>query len=263
MASCCRTHGFAYEEATCKGSVEGQFRALMLKEQAFAAHFDPVVAGQCLEAFNAVYSGCGSVDPKTFNDTCRHIFAGTVAPGAACSDSSECKDPEGGNAYCDTVCKLDVPLATRHGTAGEACSTTCSIEEGGSNCNSVGVPAPGQIPSAAPAACYTNDGLKCDGISQKCVALPKLGESCTFDCAAGSYCSSGKCAAQVDIGSCANYSTACSSKSYCNFDTHECAPRKQDGDACQSGGECQTDHCTHGRCGKVPVNASICAGLVD
>jgi hypothetical protein len=255
MANCCRTNGFAYEASTCKASVEGQFRALFLKNQSSGVTYDAAAGGRCLDAYVALYEGCGSGDENSVKDPCRHVFVGTLAPGEACTASAQCKDPEGGNAYCDGVCKLDLVLASRHGTSGEPCTAECWNINGRENCQSVGDSSATQT-----AACYASDGLQCDHSALKCTPVPKLGERCSSRCVEGAYCNSGTCAPQVDTGPCGF--DACSSKSYCDYDTNTCQPRKADGESCSSDDDCLIGSCSNNRCGRVPVGPSICAGLI-
>lgn len=122
--------------------------------------------------------------------------AGTIADGAACAASDQCK-----SGYCNigaTSCGTCVAPAK----AGEACSTAkpCGL------------------------------GLTC--ASNKCYALAGVGEACSFtgaSCKSGLYCTSGKCAAALGDGkTCDPFASGCDTLQglFCNNTTRKCEAYK-------------------------------------
>jgi hypothetical protein len=267
MAACCQAHNLAHDDATCESSIEGQFRAAILARQSSKVLYDPDAAGRCLDAYVSAFASCG--DPgTTLHDACNAIWVGTVDLGGACTQSEECKDTPEVNAYCNQgVCTEDLlGQKPARATAGEACNGTCTENGSGYSCISFDT-------SASVPSCYTNDGFSCDGNTKTCVPLPKLGEPCTFGtgCASGAFCEGGTCVAQRSSGPCTDDSN-CTNDSYCSTANPSsgvtpqgsCTAKKPDGATCQIDQECTVGRCQNGICTpRLPVSASLCAGLLD
>jgi hypothetical protein len=266
MAACCQAHNFAHDDATCKQSVEGTLNAALVARQNLKVVYDPNAAGRCLDAYTNAFSACA--DPgRTVTDACHGIWVGTVDVGGACTESQECKDTPSANASCSQGrCTVD-PLGQKPARAqsGEPCIGTCTENGSGYSCSSFA----GSSTTAG--SCYTNDGLGCDRTTAKCTPLPILGQPCDVEngCATGAYCNGSVCVAEQSSGPC-TVSAACTAESHCTFTTNptgtsgSCLPKKADGSPCGSQLECQGDHCQNGLCGpRLPVSASLCAGLLD
>src|SRR5262249_24716408 len=126
---------------------------------------------------------------------CYKVFKGTLTTGKSCTDAAECATtgsapvacmivlPDGGNTDVGTC--QPVP----RGALNSRCASDCY--EGQANCSFTQF---GGTDPAAPAVCYSEDGLFCDynqpdSIS-KCVNVHAMGSACQTDgeCGADGYC---------------------------------------------------------------------------
>jgi hypothetical protein len=256
MTNCCQAHAFAHPVADCETSISGQLSASIAARDAGKTIYDAAAAGRCIDAYVAVFTGCGrdQTDPDV---VCADVFHGTVAKGGACGDDEECAS---GLACENSVCATSSSaLEMAHAAPGESCSGTCTEASTGADgvtettCVDVGF-------NGAP-PCWTSDHLTCDSARMTCVPVPKIGEACESDCDVGAYCESGTCLAQRNTGSCLPNPSACSPASYCQVDTQLCVPKQADGTACTTSEVCSGNFCTNGTCGpKIPVSADVCAG---
>lgn len=270
MAACCQKNGFTHDPATCQASIEAQARALLLAQQGLATTYDAAAMGQCLDGFARLLQGCGTVD-RSATDICERVFVGTLKEGAACKKGQECIDPPNGSAYCQNgVCAKDSSVTPVHAVSGAACGGTCTSEGSSGSYSCTGT----LSTDTDPARCFTNDGLRCDTTTKRCVPASKIGEPCTFGegCAPGAYCDGQTCVAQKTSGPCSAQQT-CASTAYCDYapvttpptsGASECRLKKADGEACTSNEQCVIDNCSTGKCGPhLPVSVSLCAGLLN
>jgi len=255
LAGCCQSVGFAYDGAACRSGFSTVAEADLSNPK---ITFDANVAGQCLAA---VRSGTCNVTDG-FESSCRGVFNGTVAGGGVCASSAECRRPEGGIALCESGICSPRP----RGTAGDACSSTCTESGSSISCSSTvtAVGGSGGSPSAGPSGCYTNDGLTC-GTTGTCVPLAQVSEPCTsLSCVKGAFCDfkTGLCAPVLTVGSDCSGSNDCEASAYCDLSTRKCATKKPDGASCQSSSECAGKACTSGRCASTTLaTPASCTGV--
>jgi hypothetical protein len=143
-------------------------------------------ANDCLSPPNAVWNG---------------IWIGTRTIGQPCSMADECMTNSTPAACVIAGSTADggtppgVCHAAPHGSLGAACGSSCST---GYSCSFTVYT---NDPNAPTALCYASDGLQCDFITPKCVALTPLGAACTSssECGDDAYCSA-TCKAHVGEG---------------------------------------------------------------
>jgi hypothetical protein len=266
IGNCCASAGFPHEEASCETTAREYFESYLAKQKTLAVDYDSEAAARCLEAVTSGLRSCTKLD----DSECEKMFKARLSPGQACAASAECVDPDGDLAHCENgVC---VVYEKRVG-AGEACNGTCTLGGSSRACSieAGGVGDPGGFGDPGSngdvdSFCYTEDGFSC-GVDRRCVPVPGIGESCkgSTRCKEGAFCDlDGTCRPQRDTGSCvADGFYACSERTYCDFDSSECQPKKADGAVCSASVECLSD-CSNGTCRpNVPVNAELCAGRFD
>jgi hypothetical protein len=227
MAGCCQKSGHSFDVATCKSAYQAEVEEGVFELESPNIAYDAQAAGECLDAVGAT-GACGDVDDDDA-PACRRVFRGTLALGAACVDSDECREEPGQSVSCTSddglspeVCTLQgASSSTRRGKLGEACNGTCSE---GSDCNSFAVPpqpAPGPgvpAPPGDPALCYRDDGLWCNYQSGSCESLLALGAPCTaYD--------------------------SCGSGNFCDFYSGACSAPAADGAPCDGDDGCRSDNC--------------------
>lgn len=218
LGACCQRQGHVFDAERCKARLSFELED-EFSENGPNTGYDAEAAAECLSGLHVT---CGKIEDGD-SASCDRIFPGKLAPGTACTDSDDCRAPEGGSAYCDGVCIVAVP--TPHGKLGEACAYTCQ----GDDCSG----APGQVGAAAPVACYRSEGLYCAfRTAYSCEPLVAVGQPCAdgLACVEGAFCSlEGLCT----------------------------APRAN-GAVCASSSECQSGACD-GTCGAPRVTDSDCS----
>lgn len=221
LAGCCRSEGFAFDANACKSGYAAELDDDLIDYDPQRVVYDAQAAGDCL-ADAAAVAQCGEIEDEP--PACELVFRGTVALGQPCTESIECKKSAGQRVTCTSedgvsaeVCSvLAEGTALRHGKAGEACSTSCYESDACSSFpTSPGGPG-APAPATEPAACYRGDGLFCEqGV---CAGLKQVGFPCT------------------DYGSCAG-------DAFCDFNTQLCTAPRANGEPCEGGDECQSQHC--------------------
>ncbi len=212
--------------------------------------YDADAAGRCIEATRAFYSGCGAGDEQAVNDACRHVFVGTLPPGAACTESAQCAPAAAGYARCDQAAEGATGVcfapdsAAPHAALGGECEDTCeTYDEADGFCY-------GTQPN-----CYVSDGLRCDFDSSTCFAVKADGEACTdgVECA-NEYCNvNGLCSAGPAAGEPCDYGE-CGEGYYCGADG-VCQARVALGGNCTEDAECAgSGDCNLGICEPSMVN---------
>jgi hypothetical protein len=214
LGTCCRSQGFAFDDAACRSVWRGQLASFAPASTAVV--YDANAAGECLSAMRSTLAACSATTVNS--DACERIHVGTKPAGATCTGSEECAAPAGGSAYCDdspsldggaspSVCVVDLPLV--HGTLDQSCSSTCTVDGSSESCggstSSSGVSQP-----ATNVACYTNDGLYCSS-TYTCERQSQIGSACSgwLSCVDGAYCDAeGICEAKKADGQACGSSTA-------------------------------------------------------
>jgi hypothetical protein len=224
---CCRNGGVSFDVEYCKQSLAAELEDDLM-DQGVNVVYDPEAAGECLEVA-AAKAECGRLEDDDAAPACERVFQGTLALGAACSSSRECRAAEGQSVTCSSpdgvapeVCRL-LKTSSARGKLGDACNTTCSSN----SCDGVAVPEPAPAPGAPSVeptpllVCYRVDGLYCDFDSGACAKLVPQG------------------------GACSSYD-ACAEGSFCDFSTHTCSTPRSDGSACNGDYECRSGNCHYG-----------------
>jgi hypothetical protein len=204
--ACCHREGGSDLAVVCTRELDSALARGTIK-------LDPARADACAAATSAALEGCGWVGPLLPPPPaqCAQLIEGTLAAGASCRSSLECRDglhcrgvtpggagtcaaPAAVGSACENPADNLVSLTRakddpRHPVCDGACvkgQCLARIAEGDS------------CPSTA--ACLA--GLHC--LSGKCVAqpLPKLGEACgaQAECGDGSVCADAKCIKPKDAG---------------------------------------------------------------
>ena len=169
-------------------------------------------------------------------------------------------DARGFNTQGDVTCdfETDTCVLELRGGAGDVCLRTCTTEDGVWSCYGWSVPAAGVESSNTVTNCWTKDGLYCadngtcqalleaggpcgigdfcvdgavcnDDFAGVCEVLPGVGESCTFGCESGAYCSPDSvCEAQQPDGAPCDDWNQC--LGYCSVNTGLCAAEASRGE---------------------------------
>jgi len=216
IGSCCQSDGLAYDSAACRERVLKQLDFPPASTDGVI--YDASAAGQCIASVASYFAACGGSSASSAS--CKQVFTGTLAAGAACTVSVQCAAPAGGSAWCDGTC-----IQSPRGKEGDACNQTCSTRPESTVCSGSS--------SDGGATCFTDDGLVC-GAEGKCAKAPALGEACSnYECGADAWCADdGTCAALKADGE------SCSSPSQCR------------------GGSCENSVCGK----EPVVDAALCAG---
>jgi len=243
LGGCCSSAKLVFDSTNCHAAESAQLRAKLNDMLTSAVKYDAQAAGDCVAELKK-HVDCGSTESADDIPACGRIFVGTVAAGDPCTDSAECAS---NNAYCSTdsvtlegTCVISVehsPVA--RGKAGDACEENC---ENADSCGGYVAPVPvtGEpvVSSGLPVACFRTDSLYCNGT---CQALRAIGETCAD-------------------------SSDCKDGLFCDLDSSICTAPHPDGAACNSGYECQSNHCdldtgsgSEGTCAGASVTAQQCA----
>ncbi len=201
LAPCCTAASFPYTAATCKKNINAVGTQIINEGVAAKLTYNPAAAGQCLTDVKAALQTCGSLD----NVNCVAIFTGKTPTGGACGKSIECQD----SGFCDNgVCAKQPFSNLTHGSAGQACTGSCTADGNGTTCDSSGAAGDG----VSGVTCFGEDGLYCDFTTRKCTAFAQLGESCgQGGCVTGAYCEAGQCVAAKPAGAPCSESSECAS----------------------------------------------------
>lgn len=180
--------------------------------------FHPENIANCVNQTNTVYakSTITPADLTGLNDVCSYVFQGNVALGGACTSKYDCT-PQ--NLICDKLfCAMNMPTAK-----GAQCANRGQVCATGSYCApdpTAGDALTCLAKAAAGAACSASipclENLRCDAVSQTCMALLTVSSACcsNSDCATTApYCdpdSGNKCEVGLVFGStataaCANF----------------------------------------------------------
>ncbi|MEO8212484.1 MAG: hypothetical protein ABI560_04800 [Myxococcales bacterium] len=236
--------------------------------------YDGQAAAACLDLYRVL--GCNVSDAASIQSSqvqsCREMFKGTVATGAACLTSEQCQSQdcdksdcpstaccagacvarisEGGvcagfGAYCadDLVCRVS-------GTDNAGICT--ALIAGGQPCTSRDSCVPGRVCNVVKG---TNAGT--------CGVLPSRGQECPgMACdSVADFCdpASKTCVGRVPVGGdCAGLPTGCVVYARCDVATMNCVARKRVGEACAQSNDCLIGvECTGGVC-VPPPDEPVC-----
>jgi hypothetical protein len=240
-----------------------------------AAEFLPATAeamcgniGPCCAAQNLAFDDahCRETVTESFNAWGNWSrLQGPIAGSRKCLDSlaettRSCTSGVGCN---EALASLE---ADRKG-AGEPCDSTCTpIADIGITCDEVAGQLDRAPSSSARQACFTSDGLYCEGASSTCKARIAPGGPCdeseSYACSSDR-CLNGSCASGgfegascllFGGGHCATGLYCASSSGHCESypgrqkEPCRCAKQKLDGEACNEVRECAWGNCEDGKC---------------
>jgi hypothetical protein len=247
IAACCERQGMPADEAACRLNYRLLADEAEMPDPNLTT-YDPVAAGQCLEAFRVALASCeGLFGFEEEPEACDRVWTGSLPLGAACQGEEECAP----NAQGDVTCDFDVGICVLEvrGAAGDGCHQTCARENGYPSCYGWALSTADLDDSNTVTSCWTEDGLYCaadgtcqalleigdpcgmdgfcvegavcDDFSGVCEVLPGVGESCRFDCERGAYCSSDNVceALKPDGAPCDDWDQCLG---YCDVDTRNC-----------------------------------------
>ncbi|MEO8903229.1 MAG: hypothetical protein ABI627_17040 [Polyangiaceae bacterium] len=218
IAGCCDAGLIPFDLATCTATAKAALDKSVQEETQPNIRYDASAAGACVAAYGQYFKGCVQQNDATSTESsCNLVFAGTIAPGEACTKSGECAATKDGSSSCQVeaasgnaqgVCvaaRNDSSASSPHGKLGEACVGSC---EGNDNCFGPG--AAGSAPSVT-TWCFAADGLQCESATNTCQRLIVVGQSCDFaGCVTGAFCASGLCSAKKPNGAACNGNRECS-----------------------------------------------------
>lgn len=197
-AACCGTKGFEYKEVGCRAAITAGCGVEVAEVKAGKGTFNADAFDKCAAAWATLASTC-TVPLFDYLETysaCNQLFPGTVAPGATCSEDSDCKVPEGYFANCrdDGRCEA-VGIAQKDKSCNQSWSTATKT--------------------------YCDYGLYCSSSTGTgtCRQGKATGESCTqsYECGFGNWCerapgsSSGKCAKGLAFNASCSFDSQCAS----------------------------------------------------
>ena len=263
IGACCAAHGYQNNVTMCHDQVLGTYQDLMdAATQSGGVTYDAKAAADCVEQYKAYVLKCtpDQADIEAVNAVCNKVIVGAKLDGQPCTDSFECAGAATGGSDCSDESDADGGSYRRceqasgtlpHGSVGATCSESCRVMTGShATCDRVGDYVEAQ------AACWVEDGVRCDAATHQCVAVQPVGQSCTSDtdCEASAYCESGVCTALVaDSLPCdPDVPIQCTSHSHCDASSTVCTPDKKTGDACSDSLECDSWQCHGDTC--QPVN---------
>lgn len=264
---CCTKAGKPSDGAQCR-SFYGAFAA--------SATYDAAAADKCLAEIKGQASSptfCDDGMSSSKAPSCNGVFnagsTGTKKPGETCESDDDCAPSAEGQVECRSVftsgatikkCQLQIV-----GKAGDGpCLGT--VDGNMTSYNSSGdtdVQPRGYL-------CNVASGLRCDGTTDKCTAIPKLGEACTssgsYSCTKDAYCDSTakQCVARKTAGAtCDGFSEQCADGTYCDNATKKCTTSLAIGAPCTSSMQCASKSCVNSACaapGGSLTTAFLCGG---
>ncbi|HEX6767091.1 MAG TPA: hypothetical protein VF103_16455, partial [Polyangiaceae bacterium] len=216
LAGCCTAAGLTYDGAACR-TTPAYMLGVSLLPPGYQVAWDGAAGEQCIAAYAAMATACAptqeALDAASTACALAKLYRPTLAAGEPCKDSVECLPIDGVPALCtnvgpsleDSRCAPNPhPFPTRHGVLGDPCSASCT---GNAPSSCSGGPAPA---GGIDTACYVSEGFSCDFVTQRCIALAALGESCTDrGCGGQTYCDGGVCAAKKPDGAACGAYEAC------------------------------------------------------
>lgn len=258
------------DKASCAMMLDGLEQA-KANVQSGKTKFDGVAGAACLDAFEDF--DCSASSAFFEPEACDRTATGTIADGAACSDSVQCISRS--CQYTPVDCDRNTTCC-----AGACAPTTVTVAEGGAcmdvsqTCASglfcdAGISPPAcKKRAAAGQACNTVmpclETLRCvrpTGATEgTCTTYPKRGEVCSgplsFCDDAHDFCdpTTNKCAARLAPGAdCSAASEGCVAYAPCDSTTHLCVKQPALGQACTEDVGCLGSlDCVNGTCAAGP-----------
>jgi Dickkopf-like protein len=251
---CCAAAGLRADGVQCR-AFYGAFTS--------AGSYDAAAGEACLTAMRAASSQPDFCDGNAEPAACDAVFgtsSGTKAPGQTCDFDDDCAPSAQGEAICGSAfpsgggeirkCQILV-----RGTAGSTpCIRTVEGSTWSSSYNGDDVPLMGY-------SCNVADGVRCDSLTDTCVALTPVGGDCltSSQCVREATCSSATdtCAARAPVGSACGLDSDCVKTAYCSDPGGLCTARSANGTACTDDNQCVSDSCVNMKCAASTDNFAL------
>jgi hypothetical protein len=258
IAPCCAKAGKPSDGSQC----EAFFNAFTSNEV-----YDATKGQACLDAARAKSNDPDFCTNSGSDPACNGVYskagaAGGKAPGALCTDDSECASSTEGAVTCKSTydSKGAVTKTCQVQIDGKEGDTPCLGTKDG-NLTSFTTSSSTDPPPPPPPKGYVCDvakGIYCDSKSVACKKIADIGADCDtsstqYACVKTAYCdfSTKKCVARPALGAdCTPFSTPCADKAYCDDTTKKCTATLADGAPCTSSQQCASDSCVNKACGK-------------
>ncbi|HEY0712398.1 MAG TPA: hypothetical protein VGF45_06975 [Polyangia bacterium] len=236
----CRAFLGAFASSSQYDQQKGEACLAAMREASGRADFCDTSAGPAPAACDAVFG----------------TSAGTKPPGATCDDDDECAPSAEGDVECVSSFAggAEVRKCQVH-VRGKAGDQPCVGDVDGNSTVYNGL---SDLPSKG-YLCHAQDGLRCDAMTDTCVAFKAIGEACSStssfrrECVVDAYCdgTQRKCAARKAIGSACTDTgfsqTECVAGAYCG-QAKTCMAQVSDGGACTTDQQCRSNDCVNGAC---------------
>jgi len=201
LAECCIQAGYAAPTATSCADTELEYY------QESLADGDAQVNSAVISALlGAIQNTCDQPSYALLAS----LTLGTRPVGSDCTNVSQC---QGDSVACIVPSSTSVGkcIALTRGRVGDPCTVGC---DNTSTCRwSV---FGGSVTDTA--ACWDEDGLQCDSVTNQCVALSGIGNYCESftDCGVHASCINSACVAKGKLGESCNNGRSCESTLLCN-----------------------------------------------
>jgi len=205
LAACCTLAGYAAPTAAaCKENELGYYETSLSDGSA------SVNAAAVSALLAAVQDTCDQPSYALYG-----LTSGVRPIGSDCTDVGQC---QGDSVACliPGSATLGKCVTLTRGKVGDPCAVGC---DNTGNCRWT---MNGASPNET-AACWDEDGLRCDSVSGTCAALTGLGEPCdSFTCGVHADCRDGVCVSRGKLGENCADGRSCESTLLCNYSTYVC-----------------------------------------
>ena len=200
LADCCTQAGYTASSATSCANTELGYYETSLADGSVQVNSTGVAA-----LLNAIQNKCDQPSDTLYSN----LTAGTRPIGSDCTDVSRC---QGDSVACLIASTASVGkcVALTRGKIGDPCAvgcdntTSCRWTINGGNATQT-------------AACWDEEGLRCDSGTNTCVSLVGMGNSCdSLTCGAHADCLNGVCVAKGKLGESCSTGRSCESTLSCN-----------------------------------------------
>lgn len=190
---CCTRRAIGYDAAGCSKAVNAWCGALVSQVKAAQRTFNAGEFDACARGWRELETTCSVpfVEYVTKYSSCAQLFPGTVAPGKACTDDTDCIAPVGGVAFCDESSKVCATATVA--AKGASCSYSQSalvLCEAGAYCPTSGGATKCKASTAIGGACSGVNDPSC-GMGNQCAQVSATSWQCRAGLPAAAKCTSG------------------------------------------------------------------------
>lgn len=206
LASCCAAQGIP-----SSGSADCIERELMSYRDVLAEGSAVVNRAAVKTLLDSLSDSCDQFSYALYGT----LVDGLRAEGEPCTDGAQCA---GTNVVCVVPANSDLGkcyVLTR-GKLGDDCQVSCDQT---TSCRSTLLGGT----STGHAACWDEDGLRCDWDTNQCVKFPGIGQACGDErCGQNADCISEICVKRGALGDDCSSGPSCGATLTCDPDTHRC-----------------------------------------